>query len=77
MSLKAIGSLAVRVSSRDMVRIPHGIEQERGLGIDVDDDSVLLNVPTARVIFRLDVTNARRLYEFLGTAIPLAQKDSP
>jgi hypothetical protein len=69
----AIGSLAVRVSSRDS----RADDLERGLGIDVVDDSLHLNVPSAGIVFRLDVENAKRLYDYLGTAIPLAQKDSP
>lgn len=73
MSFTAIGSLAVRASVRDTVR---GV-QERSLGVDVVGNEVLLNVPSAEIVFRLDVTNARRLYDFLGQAVPLALKDTP
>ena len=73
MSFKAIGSLAVRVRARDTVRV----EDERGLGVDVEGDAILLGIPSAEIFMRLDVVNARRLLDFLTQSIETVLRTQP
>jgi hypothetical protein len=70
---KAVGSLAVHVNARDTVR---GL-QERGLGVDVEGDEVLLSIPSAEIFLRLDVVNARRLLDFLSQSVEILGGVSP